>query len=172
MKNVLWIFLWAFLLAGPAHAACSGSGFRTQEFAIFGDQKPLFTISVMDMTTCDGRIGLTSTTPGLVISVRPNNVINPTVYTQAAGKIETIPMLGTYTAPMAGKVRFREVDPINQRGVYEIQVAKNLFNVTGSKRLDVCVSGATNAPNASCMKIYLEKSASCGSAGCACGSHC
>jgi hypothetical protein len=86
--------------------------------------------------------GLTSTSAGLIISTICDNEATATVYTQAAGNIETISAIGTYAAPSSGKIRFAEVDATNHPGLYEIQIADARLNVTNSRTLVITCSGA------------------------------
>jgi hypothetical protein len=86
--------------------------------------------------------GLTSSSAGLIISTICDNEATATVYTQAAGNIETISAIGTYAAPSSGKIRFAEVDATNHPGLYEIQIADARLNVTNSRTLVITCSGA------------------------------
>ena len=91
-----------------------------------------------------GKTGITEASADLIISTIVDNEAVPVVYTQAAGNIETIAALGTYVAPTAGKCRLKEVDPVNHKGVYELQIADSRFAVAGAKSLLVSVAGVTN----------------------------
>jgi hypothetical protein len=86
--------------------------------------------------------GLSSSSAGLIISTICDNEATATVYTQAAGNIETISAIGTYAAPSSGKIRFAEVDATNHPGLYEIQIADARLNVTNSRTLVITCSGA------------------------------
>ena len=84
--------------------------------------------------------GLSSSSAGLSISTIANTESVPTVYTQAAGTIESIVSLGTFSAPTATKCRFKEVDAINHPGVYELQLADARFAVSGAAALSIAIS--------------------------------
>lgn len=96
------------------------------------------------VTTGAGLTGLTSASSGLIISTIADKEATATTYTVAGSTIETITTLGTYAAPTATKVRFKEVDSTNHKGVYEIQIADARFAVSGAKSLLVSILGATN----------------------------
>src|SRR5438105_6471805 len=84
-------------------------------------------------TTGAGKAGLTSASAGLQISyIRPGEAA-ATTYTQAAGNIETITTIGTYQAPSASKIRFKEIDATNLPGWYEIHAADAVYNTTGAR---------------------------------------
>lgn len=78
-------------------------------------------------TSGAGKTGLSGTSAGLIIAVRADGQATPTVYTAAAGTIDTIATIGQYVAPTAGKCRFKEVDPTNEPGTYELQISNILF---------------------------------------------
>ena len=96
------------------------------------------------VSTGAGLTGLDNTSTGLIISTIADNEATATVYTVAAGNVETITTLGTYAAPTAGKCRFREVDATNHPGVYEFQFADARLAVSNAKSLLVSAHGATN----------------------------
>lgn len=79
-------------------------------------------------TTGNGKTGLSGASAGLIIAVRADGQAAPTVYTTAAGTIDTIATIGTYVAPTAGKCRFKEVDATNEPGSYELQLLNTLFS--------------------------------------------
>jgi hypothetical protein len=62
----------------------------------------------------------------------------------AGSTIDTIATLGAYVVPTSGHCRFREVDPVNHKGVCEIQFDNTRFAVSGAKSLLVSFSGAVN----------------------------
>lgn len=97
------------------------------------------------VSTGAGLTGLSSTSSGLIISTIADTESTATAYTAAASNIETITTNGTFSAPTAGKCRFKELDATNHKGVYEIQIADARFNVSNAKSLLVSVAGATNA---------------------------
>ena len=104
-------------------------------------------VKIMDSasTVGAGKTGLAFGTAGLVVSTIADNEAAPTVYTQAAGNVETVATLGTFAAPDAGKCRFREVDAVNHPGLYEIQISDARWAVTGARSAIVTVSGAAGA---------------------------
>ena len=96
-------------------------------------------------TTGAGLTGLTNASSGLVITAMRPGEASATVYTVAASNVETISTIGTYAAPTASKIRFKEIDSTNRPGWYEIQAADALFNTTSSRRgLIIEIHGATN----------------------------
>ena len=111
-----------------------------------GQASVILRVKLLDssVATGAGLTGLTFSSAGLIISTIADNEATPTVYTQAAGNIETIATLGTYAAPTASKCRFKEVDATNHPGVYEIQLADARMSVASAKSLVVSFSGATN----------------------------
>ncbi len=104
-------------------------------------------IKIADKTRDDGGglPGLDHTTAGLVISTIADNESTSTAYRSATSTLETIATLGTYQAPTDGKCRFREVDPVNHRGVYEVQLSDARFSVNGAKSILIAIYGAANA---------------------------
>lgn len=133
---------------------CISSQFVTQEYVPCRSTSNRFSISILDERTCNGMTGLTNLTTGLVISIRPENAATPTAYSGA--QIESIPVLGTFSAPTVGKVRFREVDPFTQAGLYEIQPDNSFFGIPGVTFIDICVGGAANIPVETCLKVYIN----------------
>lgn len=99
-----------------------------------------------ESATGAGKTGLTEASSGLIISTIANNESSATTYTSAASNVETITTLGTYAAPTAGKVRFKQVDATNFPGVYEIQIADARFAVASSKSLLVSIQATGIAP--------------------------
>lgn len=95
-----------------------------------------------------GLTGLTSASAGLIISTIADNEATATTYTQAGSTIESITTLGTFAAPTATKVRFKEVDATNHKGVYEFQIADARFAVSSAKSLLISILGATNLAQA------------------------
>lgn len=98
----------------------------------------------MDSSVTDGSglTGLLFSSAGLIISTIKIGEATATAYTQAAGNIETITTLGTYAAPTTGKIRFKEVDSTNHKGVYEIHVAD--ARLASTTQLIISILGATN----------------------------
>lgn len=96
-------------------------------------------------TTGDGLTGLTKNSAGLRIAAIADNEATTTAYTSAAGEIEDIATLGTYVAPTTGKCRFKEVDAVNHKGIYELQLEDSRFAVAGATYLLISIAGATDA---------------------------
>lgn len=90
-----------------------------------------------------GKTALTSASSGLIISTIADNESAATTYTVAGSTIETITTLGTFAAPTATKVRFKEVDATNHPGLYEVQIADARYAVSGAKQLKITISGVT-----------------------------
>jgi hypothetical protein len=110
-----------------------------------GSTSNILRVLILDSTstTGAGKTGLTEASSGLIIATIANNEATATVYTQAAGNVETITTLGTFSAPSANKARFKEVDATNLPGVYEIQIADARFAVASAKALVVMVLGVS-----------------------------
>lgn len=104
----------------------------------------LIRFTLKNATTGVGLTGLSSASAGLIISTICDNEATATVYTVTATNVETITTLGTYAAPTASKCRFKEVDAVNHKGLYEFQFADARFSVASAKRLVVSVTGATS----------------------------
>lgn len=106
----------------------------------------LLRVKILDSsaTTGAGLTGLTSASSGLIISTIADNESTATAYTAAGSTIEGITTLGTYAAPTATKVRFKEVDSTNHKGIYEIQIADARFAVASAKSLLISILGATD----------------------------
>lgn len=100
--------------------------------------------TLRNSATGQGLTSLTSASSGLIISTICDNEASATVYTAAGSTIETITTLGTFAAPTAAKIRFKEVDATNHPGLYEIQIADARFAVSSAKFLVIAISGATN----------------------------
>ena len=96
-------------------------------------------------TTGAGKTGLAYNSTGLVVATIASNEAAATVYSQAAGTVETVATLGTFAAPTAGKCRFKEIDATNHPGLYEIQLPDARFAVAGATGLIVSTSGASGA---------------------------
>ena len=104
-------------------------------------------------STGDGLSGLTNASSGLVISTIANNESSVTRYRAGSAEIETISTLGTYSAPSGSCCRFAEIDAVNHKGEYEIQLADARFSIANSVYLDICIYGAANL--ARCNKRIL-----------------
>lgn len=111
-----------------------------------GQGSIILRIKLLDssVTTGAGLTGLTSASSGLIISTIADVEATATAYTVAGSTIESITTLGTYAAPTATKVRFKEVDSTNHKGIYELHIADARFAVSNAKSLLVSIAGATN----------------------------
>lgn len=67
--------------------------------------------------------GLAFNSSGMQISLTRVGLATATAFTAAGGTIENITTLGTFAAPTAGKIRFKEYDATNCPGVYEVHIA-------------------------------------------------
>ncbi len=109
-------------------------------------------------TEADPITGLTHGSTGLSISSIAENEASATTETVAGtDDVEDITTLGTYAAPTAGKVRFKEVDATAHPGLYEIQFADARFAVTDARYLDICVTGVADLATMN-GRIYLDLS--------------
>jgi hypothetical protein len=113
-----------------------------------GNTSNILRVFLLDSTstTGAGKTGLTFSSTGLIIGTIANTEASATTYTAAGSTVETVTTLGTYSAPTATKVRFREVDATNFPGVYEIQIADARFAVTNASQLLISVQVTGVAP--------------------------
>ena len=96
-------------------------------------------------TEGDPITGLTFTSSLLNISTIANNEAAPNTDTSATtSSIETVTTLGTYSAPTAGFVRFREVDATDMPGLYELQWENARYAVSNAIWLDISISGVAD----------------------------
>ncbi len=112
------------------------------DLRLFGATSNIVRFTLKDKTTGQGKKALTGSTSGLIISTIADNEATATVYTQAASHIQTIAVLGTYSAPSASNCRFGEVDATNNPGLYEFQIADARFAVASSRGLTISVNDA------------------------------
>ncbi len=103
----------------------------------------LVRFSLKDYRTGYGITGITSGTSGLYISTICDNESSPTVYAYS-GNIEDISVLGTFSAPTAGKCRFKQVNSSYHPGLYEFQFDDSRFAYSNAKRMVISVKGAAN----------------------------
>jgi hypothetical protein len=117
-----------------------------------------FRVKLYDSSSTNGAglTGLTSASTGLIISSIADNEATATAYTVAGSTIETITTLGTFAAPTATKIRFKEVDATNHKGLYEVQIADARMAVSSAKGLVLSFSGATNLAQQD-LTIQLEE---------------
>ena len=108
----------------------------------------LIRFTLKHATTGQGLTGLVFGSSGLIISTIADNEATAVTYTAAGSTIETIATLGTFAAPTATKCRFKEVDAVNHRGVYEFQFADARFSVASARRLIISVTGAASLMDA------------------------
>jgi hypothetical protein len=113
-----------------------------------GNTSNILRVFLLDSTstTGAGKTGLTFSSSGLIIGTIANTEATATTYTAAGSTVETVTTLGTYSAPTATKVRFREVDATNFPGVYEMQIADARFAVTNASQLLISVQATGVAP--------------------------
>ncbi len=103
-----------------------------------------FRLKLIKTSTQQGFTGLLFSSTGLIISSIADVESAATAYTQAGGTIETITTLGTFAAPTATKIRFKEVDATNHKGVYEVQIADARMAVANMKQMIISFSGVTD----------------------------
>jgi hypothetical protein len=89
-----------------------------------------------------GLTGLTYDSVGLVISAIKASASAVVSYSAVANTIEAVGTAGSYVAPTTNKVRFGEVEPITQPGLYEIQFDNTVWASTTS--VEISVLGATS----------------------------
>jgi hypothetical protein len=88
-----------------------------------------------------GKTGLTNASAGLNVSVRREKSATMTAYTGA--NVGAISTLGTWAAPGAGKVNFKEVDATNAPGLYELHFEDSKFDASDTSRSLVGMVTAT-----------------------------
>ena len=109
-------------------------------------------------TEGDPITGLTHGSTGLSISsVAENEATAITETVAGTDDVEDITTLGTYAAPTAGKVRFKEVDATAHPGLYEVQFADARFAVSNARYLDICVTGVADLATMN-GRVYLDLS--------------
>ncbi len=110
-----------------------------------GQDSIILRVKITDSSKNDntGVISLTNTSVGLNISTIVDNEATPTVYKSSNSTIETITTLGVYVAPTATKCRFKQVDPNNHSGLYEIQIADTRYAVSNAKSILVTIAAIT-----------------------------
>lgn len=82
-------------------------------------------------TTGAGKAGLAYNTSGLIITLMRPGASAPTIYKVADSNVEDITTIGSYQAPSASKIRFREIDATNLPGWYEIHLPDGAIPGTG-----------------------------------------
>lgn len=113
-----------------------------------GQTSIILRVRILDSSSGAAKTGLAYTSSGLIISAIADNEATAITYAQASSNIETIATLGTFAAPSTNKCRFKEVDPTNFPGLYEIQIADARWSVSGARSLIVswpAVSGLSVA---------------------------
>lgn len=108
-----------------------------------GTASVILRVLVRDATTLARKTGLTSATAGLVIGTVCDVEAASTKYRASSGEIDSVTVLGTYEPPVANHCRFRELDPTNHPGIYEVHLNNLRYNVSGARTLRVTVSGAS-----------------------------
>lgn len=98
---------------------------------------PIVTVKIADpsSTTNGGKTGLTISSAGLIVAIRPDNAAATIAYTAAGSTIDTIATLGAWAAPAANHCRFKEIDSTNHPGHYELQFAAALWATAGARKL-------------------------------------
>lgn len=142
MRYISKLLAFLLLFGGVALADC--------EYVDYSATSNIIRVKIVSSATGNGLTGLTSASSGLKIGTIANNEATSTAYTVAGSTIESITTLGTYAAPTATKVRFKEVDATNHPGLYEIQLADARFAVANAKSLIISASGATNMVDMDC----------------------
>ncbi len=99
--------------------------------------------------------GLAYNTSNLRISIICNNEAAGTTYV-AGVSIQDITTLGTFVAPSASNVRFKEVSATNHPGLYEIQILDSRFSVANAQSMVISISGVTNMRQVD-YEIILEQ---------------
>lgn len=140
MKKLLLIL--ALFVPTLARAEC--------DIIEFDNNSNIIRLKIIDTTDGQGLTGLTSASSGLRIAAIADNASATTAYTVAGSTIEGITTLGTYAAPTATKVRFKELDATNHPGIYELQFSDATFSAASSKSLLISASGATNMQEVDC----------------------
>ena len=124
-------------------------------FKVFGiaPTSVVLRVKLFDSATGQGKTGMDHTEALLRISAiqqgwGANGEATPAVYIPFTSDVETIATLGTYQAPSdQTKCRFKEVDPNNHPGVYEIHFNNSRFALTSDSTkpmtLLVSISGVT-----------------------------
>lgn len=153
-------FLFLFLLFPSLASAACPAQFQTEEFVHKTIVNPMVTLLIPSASTCAAKTGLAFGTTNLVISVRDDTSATVTAYRANSSEIQAIGTLGHYLEPLAGKIRFGQVDAVKQPGVYEIQPSRGLL-ISNKRRLDICITG-DDIPAATCMKLHIfNSSGSC-----------
>lgn len=138
----------AVLLPSIALAECA--------FVEFDANSNILRFKVNSTVDGEGLTGLTSTSPNLYIAISANNEATPTAYTVAGSTIESITTLGTYEAPTATKIRFKEYNSTYHKGIYEIHAADSRFSNPGAKSLIISAGGAANMKQVDCQVQLLD----------------
>jgi hypothetical protein len=102
-----------------------------------GQQSIILRIKIPNSGKADnsGVINLNNTTTGLNISTIADCESTAIVYSSLTGNINSITTLGIFSTPESGCCNFRQVDPNNHPGIYEIQLANARYVVSGAKSL-------------------------------------
>lgn len=106
-----------------------------------GQTSNIFRVKIRDLSSNNGvgKTGMAFGDAGLIISTICDNEVAAVAYTQAGGTIEAVTTNGTFAAPTATKIRFKEVDATNHPGLYEIQIADARMAVVGAKALTLTI---------------------------------
>jgi hypothetical protein len=107
----------------------------------YGVTKPLM-VKLSKVSDGTAYTGIAFNTASLLIAVRGNTEAAGSTYT--GGNLENITTLGTYAAPTAGKVRFKELSSTNHPGLYEIHLESGDYSLASTSEIMVTVSGVTD----------------------------
>lgn len=140
--RLLKLLFTALLIPSLALAEC--------DIIEFDNNSNIIRAKIIDTTDGQGLTGLSSASSGLRIAAIADNASATTAYTVAGSTIEGITTLGTYAAPTATKVRFKELDATNHPGIYEFQFSDATFSAASSKSILISASGATNMQEMDC----------------------
>lgn len=142
MKRLALLFIGSVFFPHTAFADC--------QLVEFGNTSNIIRAKITDSTTGNGKTGLLFSSTGLRISTIADIEATATSYTSGGSTTETITTLGTFAAPTATKVRFKEVDATNHPGLYEFQIADARFAVTSAKSLILSASGVSGMQDMDC----------------------
>lgn len=147
MKLIKYLIA-ALLLPSIAIAECA--------WVDFASTSNIIRLKIINTSTGNGYTGLTSGSANLRIAAIADNAASTTAYTQAGATIESITTLGTYAAPTATKVRFKEVDATNHPGIYELQFSNATFSPSSAKSLLISAGGVASMQEVDCSVRLLD----------------
>jgi len=110
-----------------------------------GSVSVIIDVNLWHATTGQGLTALDHNSTGLIISTKTDNEASHTAYSVGGtDDINDIAAIGSYVAPAAGKVNFKEIDATNDKGGYQIHLLNARWGVSGAKVLYLAITGATN----------------------------